>query len=69
MGNDVEKEELTPYAIKLLKKQLYFHTQEFDDLIRLDFTPLSKKRIKELSLLCDDIKKGIEILTMLKKNQ
>jgi len=69
MGNDVEKEELTPYAIKLLKNELALHTQEFDDLIKLDFTSLNKKRIKELSLLCDDIKKGIEILTMLKKNQ
>jgi hypothetical protein len=45
------------------------HTQELNDLIELDFISLSKIRIKELSLLCEDIKRGIEILTMLKKNQ
>jgi|LakMenEpi03Aug12_release.lakeMendotaPanAssembly.Ray.scaffolds.fasta_scaffold01602_72 hypothetical protein len=69
MGNDVEREELTPYAIKLLKNELSLHTQELNDLIELDFISLSKIRIKELSLLCEDIKRGIEILTMLKKNQ
>jgi len=60
---------LTAYSIKLLENELTLHIEEMDDFVELEHNDFNKMQIIKLSILIQDIKKAIGILTMLKTNQ